>query len=102
MGVGWERSGQEWHVPIPSVGTRDVTQGEVGVRTPKYPHKAPGTMLPSNPVQGAGRPRHISLTSSQTSPSNSFVWDVYVGWSGSLEPGWDRGTWQWMHPLTQA
>ena len=102
MGLGWEWSGQEQGVPIPSVGTGDVVQGEAGMGTPKYSRKAPGAALPSNPMQGASGPRHVGLNSSRTSPSNSFIWDVYVGWSESLEPSWDIGTWRWMHPSTQA
>lgn len=92
MGVGWEPSGQERGVPIPSVGTGDVVLGEVGMGTPKHVCEAPGTTLPSNPMQGAGGPRDIGLNSSRTSPSESFIWEVCVGGSGSLEPSWHTGT----------
>lgn len=93
MGAGCEGSGREWGVLIPGIGTRDASQGEVGVGTPKYPCKASGAAPAQQSCAGAGGPRHIGLNSSRTCPSNSFIWDVYVGWSGSLEPSWDTGTW---------
>lgn len=102
VGVGYERSGWEQDVPIPGIRTRDMAQGEAGVGIPKYPRETPGAALPSNTMQGAVRPRYISLNSSRTRPSSSLIWDVYVGWSGCLEPGWDTATWRWMSPSTQA
>lgn len=60
-GVECEGSGWEGGVPIPRTGIRDVAQGDVSVGAPKYPHEAAGTVLPSNPMQGAGRPEHVGL-----------------------------------------
>lgn len=60
-GVGCEGSRWEWGIPIPSTGTRDGAQGDVGMGTPKYPHQAAGTVLPSDPMRGAGRPGHVGL-----------------------------------------
>lgn len=42
VGAGCEGSGWEWGVPIPSIGIRDIVQGEAGAGTPKFLRKAPG------------------------------------------------------------
>lgn len=57
-GVGCEESAWEWGAPIPGTRIKDVAQGDVGLGTPKFPHEAAGTVLPT---QGAGRPGDVGL-----------------------------------------
>lgn len=49
MGVGYSHP---WH------RDRGHGTGRGMCGNPKYPREAPGTALPSNPVQEAGGPRH--------------------------------------------